>query len=80
MKTLRIKKYIGDNLDEEITVPVVFISMLSALLPNQAAVSLKNAGFDFEEIIDAAKNKRRYKAEGVIDEKGVTKRIELSMG
>ncbi|HFF1654929.1 TPA: hypothetical protein ACGBIO_002643 [Providencia rettgeri] len=79
MKTLRIKKYIGDSLDEEITVPVVFISMLNGILPNQAVISLRNAGFDFEEIINAAKNKRSYKAEAVIDEKGVTKRVELSM-
>lgn len=79
MKTLRIKKYIGDRLDEEITVPVVFISMLSGILPNQAVVSLKNAGFDFEEIINVAKNKQSYKAEADIDEKDVTKRVELSI-
>ncbi|MBW5407127.1 hypothetical protein ACISK3_04090 [Morganella morganii] len=77
MKTLIIKKYIGDSLDEEITVPVIFISMLNGILPNQAAVSLKDKGFDFDEIISAAKSKHSYKAETVIDENGVTKRIEF---
>ncbi|ECF3777821.1 hypothetical protein E3O66_15880 [Salmonella enterica subsp. enterica serovar Oslo] len=79
MKALRIKKYIADSLDEEIIVPVVFISMLNGTLPNQAVVTLRNTGFDFEEIINAAKNKQSYKAEAVIDEKGVTKRVELSI-
>ncbi|MEI9600332.1 hypothetical protein V5030_14090 [Moellerella wisconsensis] len=79
MKTLRIKKYIEGSLDEEINVPMVFISMLNGILPNQAVVSLRNAGFDFDAIINAAKNKQSYKAEAVIDEKGVTKRVELSI-
>lgn len=79
MKALRIKKYIADSLDEEIIVPVVFISMLTSMLPNQAVVSLRNFGFDFEEIINVAKSEQSYKAEAVIDEKGVTKRVELSI-
>lgn len=79
MKALRIKKYIADSLDEEIIVPVVFISMLTSILPNQAVASLRNFGFDFEEIINAAKSEQSYKAEAVIDEKGVTKRVELSI-
>ncbi|HHR6131383.1 TPA: hypothetical protein ACS72K_003012 [Providencia alcalifaciens] len=79
MKTLKIEKYIGDNLDEEINVPVIFISMLNGILPNQALESLKGKNFDFKGIVDVAKNNGYYQSESMIEENGMFKRVKISI-
>ncbi|WP_300001589.1 hypothetical protein [uncultured Cedecea sp.] len=77
MKKLVIKKYIGNELDEETTVPVMFISLLHGLLPNSALEGLKQNGFNFDEMLTCSKNNASYQAETTIEENGVKKRIEL---
>jgi len=77
MKKLIIKKYIDNNLDEETTVPVMFISLLHGLLPNSALEGLKQNGFNFDEMLACSKNNTHYQAETTLEENGLKKRIEL---
>jgi len=77
MKKLVIKKFVGNHLDEETTVPVMFISLLHGLLPNSALEGLTQNGFNFDEILACAKNNTDYQAETTVEENGIKKRIEL---
>ncbi|MCS3430079.1 hypothetical protein [Klebsiella sp. BIGb0407] len=77
MKRLVIKKFIGNNLDEETTVPVMFISLLHGLLPSSALEGLTQNGFNFDQILACARNNAHYRAETTVEENGIKKRIEL---
>lgn len=77
MKKVTIKKYVSNQLAEEITVPVMFISLLQGLLPASALETLKQSGFNFDQIVQSARTQTSYQAESIIEEHGVEKRIEI---
>lgn len=79
MKKIKIEKYIQDTLDESFTVPVAFIRILTSLLPHSALVALHDNGFDLDNIIMASKQDKPYQAEASIEEKGVMKRIVITL-
>ena len=79
MKTFKLKKYINDRLDTTYTIPVVILRIMTAILPVSAIAELTQSGLKFNALIDASKAGRDYYSSTVIDEKGVIKRIELSI-
>lgn len=77
MKTFKIEKYLNDTLDETYTLPVAFISMLTAILPSSAVESLNHSGFKFDELLEANKQGVEYHSSVMVEENGITKRIEI---
>lgn len=79
MKKLKVDKYINDQLDESFTVPLAFIHILNSLLPDSAMKSLQKNGLALNEIIEASKQKQHYQAETMVEEKGINKKIVITV-
>lgn len=79
MKKIIVEKYIQDTLDETLTVPVAFIGILNTILPDAAFASLKQSGFDFQQIVTASKQNQPYFTETFVNEQGINKKIVLRL-
>lgn len=66
-------------LNKTYTLPVTFISMLTTILPSSAIESLNHSVINFIELIEASKKGTEYHSSVIIEEQGVTKRIEIHL-
>ncbi|WP_434778708.1 hypothetical protein [Neisseria sp. Ec49-e6-T10] len=79
MKKIKVEKYINNELDETLTIPVAFINILTSILPKSAIEELNQAGLDFQSMIQASKQGQNYHASTQVTEKGISKQIVLTL-
>lgn len=79
VNVIKLKKFIGDDLDKEITIPAFFVSLVNRALPTSAIVYFKSHDLDLDRIMKSVKDKEYYKIDFFVDEKSINKRIELSV-
>jgi hypothetical protein len=80
MKTIKIQKYINDEHEKTISVPVALIDALSFILPQAGVSELLKHGIDLPAIELACKEDNTYSKTIEVKEGSVLKKIIISVG
>ncbi|HSD39005.1 MAG TPA: hypothetical protein VLC92_15945 [Rhodocyclaceae bacterium] len=76
---LKIEKFVGDKHETTISVPGFVASVCSVLLPESAHVALASHGIKLREVAEARRNGAPYSASVAVSERGVNKRVVISL-
>ena len=76
---LKIEKYINEKREQSLHFPNLVVWMARRLLPNAAQTELAAKGISLPAIDEARKNGQSYQAELTILERGIEKRVIVTL-
>ncbi len=79
MKTIKIQKYIGEQHEKTISVPVILVEALALILPQSGVGELQKHGIDLPALELAIKSSAAYSKTTELTEGGVLKKIVISL-
>jgi hypothetical protein len=79
MKTIKIQKYVGENLEKTVTVPVILVDALALILPQSGINELQKHGIDLPALEHAVRNCTPYSKTTELTEGSVLKKIVISL-
>lgn len=79
MAKVKIEKFVGEDYERSLRIPVQVLTIARMLLPRSALDSLARKGLDIREILDTARNGTGYTKTVYVREHGVSKKIVVSL-
>lgn len=79
MVKVKIEKFVEGKHETSISVPAFILGIAKALLPGSALSSLATKGIDVQEIMDAKLKGVAYKRTVNVRERGVSKKVVVSL-
>ena len=79
MKTIKIQKYVNDQHDKTMKVPVALVDALSLILPQSGVIELEKHGIDLPALQLAIKNNTQYSKIIEAREGNILKKIIISV-
>jgi len=79
MSTLQIEKFIDGKHETTFSIPTFILRIAQILLPQSALIALEKRGINLQEIADAKKQGISYSTTLDVREKGIDKRIVISL-
>jgi len=76
---LKIEKFISEKREISLNFPNIVVWMARNLLPNAAKIELAAKGISLPEIEEARKNGKSYQAELTVSERGIQKRVVVTL-
>ncbi len=79
MGTLQIEKFIDGKHETTFSIPTFLIRIVQTLLPQSAIIALEKRGINLQAIADAKKQGVSYSTTLNVREKGIDKKIVISL-
>lgn len=79
MSTLQIEKFIDGKHETTFSIPTFFMGIMQTLLPKSAIIALEKRGINLQAIADAKKQGTGYSTTLNVREKGIDKKIVMSL-
>jgi hypothetical protein len=76
---LKIEKFIGEKREQNLHFPNLVVWMARRLLPNAAQIRLAAKGISLPAIEEARKNGKSWQAELTVLERGIQKRVVVTL-
>ncbi len=80
MANLKIEKFVGETHNTTIKVPLLMLRVATKLLPKKTLTALEAKGIDVKQIFQAETSGGTYRKAIEVRERGINKKIILSVG